>query len=108
MKLARALWIIPLALLHGVFFKDGKQKIKIPYFIGFFILAMLINTYVPAIHEIAPILVKIAKAGLVLTLFFIGAGLSMKTIRSVGARPLILGRAAMDRYCRRLAGLYPA
>ena len=90
-KLARALWIIPLALLTALFFKEGQQKIKIPYFIGFFILAMLINTYVPAIHTLSPYLVIIAKAGLVLTLFFIGAGLSMKTIRSVGARPLVLG-----------------
>ncbi len=90
-KLARALWIIPVALLTAMFFKEGKQKIKIPYFIGFFILAMLVNTYVPVIHEIAPVLVKIAKAGLVLTLFLIGASLSMKTIRSVGARPLVLG-----------------
>jgi uncharacterized integral membrane protein (TIGR00698 family) len=90
-KLARALWIIPLALLTALFYKEGKQKIKIPYFIGFFILAMLINTYVPFIHSISPVLVKIAKAGLVLTLFFIGASLSMKTIKSVGARPLVLG-----------------
>jgi uncharacterized integral membrane protein (TIGR00698 family) len=90
-KLARALWIIPVALLTAMFFKEGKQKIKIPYFIGFFILAMLVNTYVPGIEQVAPYLVKIAKAGLVLTLFFIGASLSMKTIRSVGVRPLVLG-----------------
>lgn len=90
-KLARALWIIPLALVTAFFFKDGKQKIKIPYFIGFFILAMLLNTYIPGIENISPYLVKIAKAGLVLTLFFIGAGLSMKTIRSVGFKPLIQG-----------------
>lgn len=90
-KLARALWIIPLALVTAFFFKDGKQKIKIPYFIGFFILAMLLNTYVPGIENISPYLVKIAKAGLVLTLFFIGAGLSMKTIRSVGFKPMIQG-----------------
>ena len=90
-KLARALWIIPLALLTAFFFKDGKQKIKIPYFIGFFILAMLLNTYVPGIENISPYFVKIAKAGLVLTLFFIGAGLSIKTIRSVGFMPLLQG-----------------
>ena len=90
-KLARALWIIPLALLTAFFFKDGKQKIKIPYFIGFFILAMLLNTYVPGIENISPYFVKIAKAGLVLTLFFIGAGLSIKTIRSVGFKPLLQG-----------------
>jgi uncharacterized membrane protein YadS len=79
-----------LALATALFYK-GKQKIKIPWFIGFFILAMLINTYVPGIQAISPYLVKIAKAGLVLTLFFIGASLSMKTIRSVGAMPLVLG-----------------
>lgn len=90
-KLARALWIIPLALLTAFFFKDGKQKIKIPYFIGFFILAMLLNTYVPGIENISPYFVKIAKAGLVLTLFFIGAGLSIKTIHSVGFKPLLQG-----------------
>lgn len=90
-KLARALWIIPLALLTAFFFKDGKQKIKIPYFIGFFILAMILNTYIPGIENISPYLIKIAKAGLVLTLFFIGAGLSIKTIRSVGFKPLAQG-----------------
>lgn len=90
-KLARALWIIPLALLTAFFFKDGKQKIKIPYFIGFFILAMILNTYIPGIENISPYLVKIAKAGLVLTLFFIGSGLSIKTIRSVGFKPLVQG-----------------
>jgi uncharacterized integral membrane protein (TIGR00698 family) len=90
-KLARALWIIPLALLTTLFFKDGKQKIKIPYFIGFFILALLLNTYVPGIENISPYLVTIAKSGLVLTLFFIGASLSIKTIRAVGLKPLVQG-----------------
>lgn len=90
-KLARALWIIPLALITTLFFKDGSQKIKIPYFIGFFILAMLVNTYVPNIENFSAVIVKIAKAGLILTLFFIGAGLSIKTIKSVGAKPLIQG-----------------
>src|SRR5665213_2750834 len=49
-KLARALWIIPVSILTAVFFKTGKQKIKIPYFIGLFILGMIINTYFPFIH----------------------------------------------------------
>ena len=90
-KLARALWIIPLALLTTLFFKNGKQKIKIPYFIGFFILALLLNTYVPGIENISPYLVTIAKSGLVLTLFFIGASLSIKTIRAVGLKALAQG-----------------
>lgn len=90
-KLARAIWIIPLALITALFYKNGKQKIKVPYFIGFFIIAMLANTYVPLVQTQSKILVAIAKAGLVLTLFLIGSGLSLKTIRSVGFRPLLQG-----------------
>lgn len=90
-KLARALWIIPLALGTAAFFKNGKQKIKIPYFIGGFVLAMAINTYIPATHVIAPAVVAIAKKGMTVTLFLIGAGLSKKAIRSVGIKPFIQG-----------------
>ncbi len=90
-KLARALWIIPVALLTTLFFKTGKQKIKIPYFIGLFILAMIINTYLPIIHPISGYLVDIAKIGLTVTLFLIGAGLSASVIKSVGVKPLLQG-----------------
>jgi uncharacterized membrane protein YadS len=90
-KLTRALWIIPLALGTAMVYKDKSKKIKIPYFIGWFIVAMAINTYVPAIHPVSPYIVQVAKAGLTLTLFLIGSGLSKKTIRSVGIRPFIQG-----------------
>lgn len=90
-KLARALWIIPVALLTALFFKTGKQKIKIPYFIGLFVLAMMINTYVPAIQPVSTFIVQIAKTGLTLTLFLIGAGLSKKVLKSVGLKPLVQG-----------------
>jgi uncharacterized integral membrane protein (TIGR00698 family) len=90
-KLARALWIIPVALGTAFAFRNGKQKIKIPYFIGGFVLAMVIYTYVPAIHPISPYIVAVAKKGLTITLFLIGAGLSRKAIRAVGVKPLLQG-----------------
>jgi len=90
-KLARALWIIPVALVTAVFSKTGKGKIKIPYFIGLFILAMILNTYLPYIHPVSTIIVQMAKAGLTLTLFLIGAGLSRKILKSVGVKPLLQG-----------------
>ncbi len=90
-KLARALWIIPVALGTSVVFKSKNSKIKIPYFIAFFIVAMIINTYVPVVATIAPVIVMIAKTGLTLTLFLIGAGLSGKVLRSVGIAPLLQG-----------------
>lgn len=90
-KLARALWIIPVALLTTLFFKTGKQKIKTPYFIGLFILGMILNTYLPIIHMVSASIVDIAKIGLTLTLFLIGAGLSRSVLKSVGAKPLVQG-----------------
>ena len=90
-KLARALWIIPVALGTALLFKQKGVKVKIPYFILGFIVAMLINTFVPAAKPLGPVLVHLAKIGLTVTLFFIGAGLSVQVVKSVGARPFLLG-----------------
>ena len=90
-KLARALWIIPISILTAVIFKNKNSKIKIPYFIGLFILAMLFNTYVPAMTIIAPSVVGVAKIGLTITLFLIGATLNSNALKSVGVRPLLQG-----------------
>ncbi|UOQ53259.1 YeiH family protein [Hymenobacter cellulosivorans] len=88
-KLARALWIIPVALGTAFLFKTPGAKLKLPYFILGFIGAMLLNTYVPALQPLAPVAVKLAKIGLTLTLFLIGAGLSAQVLRSVGVRPFV-------------------
>ena len=90
-KLARALWIIPVAFLSTLIFKNKGSKIKIPYFIGLFVLAMILNTYVPLIQQYNHYLTGLAKAGLTLTLFLIGCGLSRKVLQSVGFKPLIQG-----------------
>jgi uncharacterized integral membrane protein (TIGR00698 family) len=90
-KLARALWIIPIALITTVLFKNKQTRIKIPYFIGLFILAMLLNTYVPQTAIIAPSLVLLAKIGLTVTLFLIGAGLNLSVLKTVGVKPLLQG-----------------
>ncbi len=90
-KLARALWIIPVALFTAFIFKNKSGKVKIPYFIGFFILALVTNTYLPQVQIFAPQLVSISKIGLTITLFLIGAGLNRKVLKSVGFRPLVQG-----------------
>lgn len=89
-KLARALWIIPLSLFSVMVFKSKATKVKIPWFIGFFILAMILNTYFPIVQQISPFIVKFSKSGLILTLFLIGAGLSFKILKNVGVKPLLL------------------
>ena len=88
-KLARALWIIPVSFISTYLFKNKDTKIKIPYFIGLFLLAMILNSCIPFIQQHSHYIVSIAKAGLTLTLFLIGAGLSKKVLQSVGAMPLL-------------------
>lgn len=91
-KLTRALWIIPLALVTSVIFRSEGKKISVPWFILFFILAMLINTYLLADYpEIGKFIAGIARKGLIITMFFIGASLSVDVIKSVGIRPLLQG-----------------
>jgi uncharacterized integral membrane protein (TIGR00698 family) len=89
-KLARALWIIPVSLAFA-FFMKSKSKIKIPYFIFGFILMAAIMTWIPILHSTGDVLSSIAKKLLVLTLFFIGSNLNVDSIKKVGARPLLLG-----------------
>lgn len=104
-KCTRALWIIPLAFFTMWYFpkfnnkkgsvqEEGKAKVNIPWFILLFVVAMIINTYTPEswMGTMGPVygfLSDLAKKALVAVLFAIGAGLSMKVIRSVGVKPMI-------------------
>lgn len=94
-KLTRALWIIPVALITSFIFKSKGQRISIPWFIFFFILAMLLNTYLLGSSEtgiaIGNAINGFARKILTITLFFIGASLSRDVLKSVGARPLLQG-----------------
>jgi len=90
-KLARALWIIPVAMITAFMFENKSEKIKIPYFIVLFILAMIVNTYLPEMERVGTHLVSIAKIGLTVTLFLIGAGLNRTVLQSVGLKPLAQG-----------------
>ncbi len=88
-KLTRALWIIPLAIATMFIFRDKTAKISIPWFIFIFVLAMVVNTYVTLPAWFVSSMVWIAKRGMVVTLFLIGASLSIASIRSVGVKPLL-------------------
>lgn len=88
-KLARALWIIPVAFLSTFIFNNKSKKISVPYFIGLFVLAMITNTYIHAVATFSHYLIAAAKAGLTLTLFLIGAGLSRQLLAAVGLKPMI-------------------
>jgi len=89
-KLARALWIVPISVATAIV-RGTKAKIQWPWFIGLFCLAAVCNTYLPAGTHTYVVAVKLAKIGLTVTLFLIGTGISVATIKRVGHRPLLQG-----------------
>lgn len=90
-KLTRALWIIPLALISSFIFKNKSSKIQIPWFILFFVLAMIANTFIEIPAVITTAITWLSKKGLTLTLFLIGTGLSRHVMKQVGIKPMVQG-----------------
>jgi uncharacterized integral membrane protein (TIGR00698 family) len=89
-KLARALWIVPLSVGTAVVLKS-KARIQWPWFILFFCLAALLNTLLPPFGTAFAALNHMGKLGLTVTLFLIGASLNRETLAKVGVRPLLQG-----------------
>ena len=92
-KLARALWIIPVSLMTMFIFKNESSKVKIPWFIVFFIGAIGLNTFIPSLSVVTPYILTLSKAGLNLTLFLIGTTLTISVLRTISVKPLLLAVA---------------
>jgi uncharacterized integral membrane protein (TIGR00698 family) len=100
-KLARALWIVPLALATAAIKRSrsrnagtggtSNRRAPLPWFIAFFVLAAVINTYLAALAHLSNWLFTLGRLGLTATLFLIGSGISRATLKEVGWRPLLLG-----------------
>lgn len=89
-KLARALWIVPLSFVTAIMLKS-KARVQWPWFIVLFCLAALLHTLLPELNHAFSVLNHLGKIGLTVTLFLIGTGLNKTTLKRVGARPLVLG-----------------
>jgi len=90
-KLTRALWIIPVTLSFSIW-KSGKAgKIKIPWFIAGFIIASLVFTNVPFLHQYASTFAPLAKIGFTLVLFLLGITFDFQLMKSVSLRPVLFG-----------------
>jgi uncharacterized integral membrane protein (TIGR00698 family) len=91
LKLARALWIIPVAFISALLFKGDNKKITVPSFILFYCLSILVAYYLPQFASLYEIIFSVSKRFLVLSLFLIGSAISFNKIKSAGAKPMILG-----------------
>lgn len=89
-KLARALWIVPLALVTAAV-RHSRSKVQIPWFILLFCLAAVINTYGPQEPRLSQMFFQLGRLGLTVTLYLIGTGISRATLKEVGWRPLAQG-----------------
>lgn len=90
-KLTRALWIIPLAFISAFVFRTKGKRPSIPWFILLFVVAMLINTYLPLPQIVTENVVFVAKKLMTVTLYLIGCGLSVSALKKVGVKPMLLG-----------------
>jgi len=89
-KLSRTLWIIPLSIFSMFLFKTKGERIKIPYFIVLFIIAILINSYHMLPETTTSLIVLMAKRLLIITLFLVGSTISIKDLKSTGMKPIVL------------------
>jgi uncharacterized integral membrane protein (TIGR00698 family) len=89
-KLSRTLWIIPLSIISMFIFKTKGEKIKIPYFIMLFVVAIIINSYHILPESATSFIVQLAKRLLILTLFLVGSTISIRDLKSTGIKPIVL------------------
>jgi uncharacterized integral membrane protein (TIGR00698 family) len=96
-KLSRTLWIAPIAILAGWWFarQSPEEKRKgigsvVPWFVLGFVIASALRTFVPQMAHVTEYTKPISSAAMTLALFWIGCGLSRKTLAAVGWRPLVL------------------
>ena len=91
-KLIRALWIIPLSFFIGFLQKGkGQGKIKIPWFIGLFVLSILIAYFFPGEAATYAHLSWLGKRGMVIALFLIGANMSLADLKETGLKSFMMG-----------------
>ncbi|HET9795740.1 MAG TPA: putative sulfate exporter family transporter [Thermoanaerobaculia bacterium] len=95
-KLSRALWIVPLTMAAAAFHRRRdpgarRARVPIPWFIGLFVAASLVRSFSAPIAAASPKIASVARIGMTVTLFLIGAGLSRRALRAVGWRTLVQG-----------------
>lgn len=91
-KLIRALWIIPLSLVIALIYRNGSNnKIKIPWFIFLFVISILIAFYMPQFSELFSGLNWLGHKGMIVALFLIGSGISIKDAKQAGFKSFLLG-----------------
>ncbi|MGA9799490.1 MAG: putative sulfate exporter family transporter [Terriglobales bacterium] len=89
-KLGRALWILPMAVVTAAV-RHTESRVQYPWFILFFVLAAVLNSYAPGGKHLYTSLAVLGRTGLTITLYLIGANISLSALKTIGIRPLLQG-----------------
>ncbi len=96
-KLARALFIVPIALISSIFFSGNIRKIRVPLFIVLYIISVLICSSINFDFgfvnsaQVYDFIYQCAKRTLVGALFLIGSGITISKLKKSGPKAMILG-----------------
>jgi uncharacterized integral membrane protein (TIGR00698 family) len=91
LKLARALWIVPVAFVSALVFSHKQKSITIPYFIVFYCIAILVSDYLPEFESVYQGVFSASKQMLVVCLFLIGCNISIEKLKQAGSKPMLFG-----------------
>ena len=98
-KLSRVLLLAPVAIIVGIlearrFRKqdgagEGRMSVPIPWFMGGFILASAIGSYLPFVNDFVPSLVQLAYLLLGMAMAALGLNVNFSVILQKGLRPMV-------------------
>ena len=98
-KLSRVLLLAPVAIIVGIlearrFRKqdgtgEGRMSVPIPWFMGGFILASAIGSYLPFVNDFIPSLVQLAYLLLGMAMAALGLNVNFSVILQKGLRPMV-------------------
>lgn len=89
-KLARALWIIPVALIASIVAHSGKWRLNIPLFIIFFLLASSLGSWFD-MSSLTDYIQPAAKNLFAMSLLWMGTSLNKQAIRAIPFKAMLLG-----------------
>ena len=94
-KLARALWIVPVTLFFSFLYRgEGNSTnalalLRRSWFILGFLIAAAVFTWVPGLESLGHASAQLGTRLMVGVLFLIGSGLTVETLRKVGIKPFV-------------------
>jgi uncharacterized integral membrane protein (TIGR00698 family) len=90
-KIGRTLWLIPVAFLASLIYREKEAKLRVPLFVLLFILAALISSFVSLSSDVLQLVTTVSKTLLVVALLMIGLEINRSTLQQMSWRSVLFG-----------------